>query len=386
MTRQAGADASNDLPVVDLVAGARPNFVKLASVHAGLCADGALRPRVVHTGQHHDPEMSDVFFQDLALPAPNVHLGAGSASRAVQVARVLERYDARLRADPPRGVVVFGDVNGTLAAALAASGRGIPLAHVEAGLRSFDRTMPEEVNRVLTDALSDLFFLTEPSAARNLAREGRALACCHEVGNTMIDTLRHHEGTIAARRRAEALGMPTPYGLVTLHRPANVDDPVRLGAWMKGLRDLARRLPLVFPVHPRTADRARRAGIDLAAAPGEGWHAVPPQAYLDHLSLLRDAAVILTDSGGMQVEAAWLRVPCVVLRPVSEHVAAVEGGACRLAPEPARAAALAADALAGRWGPVAPIDGFDGRAGTRIAAILAAAWAGRRVAPAAARP
>ena len=247
--------------LLDLVVGARPNFVKLAPVVRAIVANGVLDFRIVHTGQHYDEEMADVFFTELCIPAPDVNLEVGSGSHGAQTARILERYEAHLMRDRPAATVVFGDVNSSLACALAAVKMRVPLAHVEAGLRSFDRTMPEEINRLLTDAISDLLLVSEPSGLANLRQEGVPECRARYVGNVMIDSLL---GLLpAARRRhtSRRLGLEDQeYGLVTLHRPSNVDDPNTLACLVELLHELANELPLVFPVHPRTLQAAKRMG------------------------------------------------------------------------------------------------------------------------------
>src|SRR6185295_995017 len=269
-------------PLLDLVAGARPNFVKLAPVVRGIVASGKLDFRIVHTGQHYDPAMNEVFFRELQIPEPHLHLNVGSGSHGAQTARILERYETELLGRRPAATVVFGDVNSTVACALAAAKLGVPVAHVEAGLRSFDRTMPEEINRLLTDAVSDLLLVSEPSGLTNLRREGVAEEKLRLVGNVMIDTLRSQIGAARARQAAVRHGVKDGrYGLVTLHRPQNGDDPRGLRTLLELLHDLARRLPLVFPVHPRTLATAKRSGLEELVKPGQpGLVCLGPLPYL----------------------------------------------------------------------------------------------------------
>jgi UDP-N-acetylglucosamine 2-epimerase (non-hydrolysing) len=359
---------------VDLVAGARPNFIKVAPVLRALERQGRLRARIVHTGQHYDAAMSAVFFRELGLPEPAAHLEVGSGPQGAQTARVLERYEARLLAERPAATVVFGDVNSTVACALAACKLGVPVAHVEAGLRSFDRTMPEEVNRVLTDAIADLLLVSEPSGMANLAREGVPEEKRRLVGNVMIDTLLAQLPAARAAGAAARLGLPPRgYGVVTLHRPANVDDPAGLAALVALLQELARELPLVFPVHPRTHEAARRAGVEAPLAEGAGpLRALPPQPYRDMLSLLADARLVLTDSGGVQEETSVLRVPCLTLRPNTERPITLERGTSRLVgSDPAAIRGAFAQALRGEWPSGGPIPLWDGQAGERVASALA---------------
>jgi UDP-N-acetylglucosamine 2-epimerase (non-hydrolysing) len=361
-------------PVLDLVAGARPNFMKVAPVLRALAADGALDFRIVHTGQHYDEAMSDVFFGELGIPSPDVHLGVGSGTHGVQTARILERYEAHLIERRPAATVVFGDVNSTVACALAAVKLGVPIAHVEAGLRSFDRTMPEEINRLLTDAVADLLFVTEPSGVANLRREGVPDAKIRLVGNVMIDTLLA-QLPVARRRGTQArLGLADhPYGFVTLHRPSNVDDPGTLAALVDVLHELAEALPLVFPMHPRTLEAARRAGLADRLAPGQrGLLCLGPQSYLDAIALVAGARVVLTDSGGLQEESSVLGVPCLTLRENTERPITLELGTSRLVGnDPDRIRAAFRDALDGSWPRARPIPEWDGRAGTRVARELA---------------
>lgn len=362
-------------PLVDLVAGARPNFMKLAPVVRALEATGALRFRIVHTGQHYDEAMTGVFFAELGIPAPDVHLEVGSGSHGAQTARILERYEAHLMANPPNATVVFGDVNSTIACALAAAKVGVPVAHVEAGLRSFDRSMPEEINRLLTDAVSDLLLVSEPSGVTNLDREGIPQDKIRLVGNVMIDTL--HAWLPAARGREvpKRLGLsPGRYGFVTLHRPSNVDDPATLVRLLDLLHALADDLPLVFAVHPRTRAAARQAGYgDLLARTHGGVVYLGPQPYVDTLSLVADAALVLTDSGGLQEETAVLGVPCLTLRQNTERPITLELGTSRLVGNDSeRIISAYRDVLNGRWPKARAIPLWDGQAGARVAAELTA--------------
>jgi UDP-N-acetylglucosamine 2-epimerase (non-hydrolysing) len=358
---------------VDLVAGARPNFMKLAPVVAAISAAGNLRWRVVHTGQHYDEAMNEVFFAELGIPLPDVHLEVGSGSHGAQTARILERYEAHLLTSPPDATVVFGDVNSTVACALAAVKLGIPVAHVEAGLRSFDRTMPEEINRVLTDSISDLLLVTEESGVTNLLREGVAEEHIQLVGNVMIDTLRAWLPTALERHVGRRLGLaPRGYGFVTLHRPSNVDDPDVLRRLLQLLHTLSAKLPLVFAVHPRTKAAAERAEVADLLAPGQNrLICLGPQPYLDTLSLVAEAAVVLTDSGGLQEETSVLGIPCLTMRENTERPITVERGTSTLVGNDAdRIAAVFHHALAVRNNHAAAISLWDGRAGTRVAAAL----------------
>ena len=364
--------------VVDLVAGARPNFMKLAPVVRGLVAFQGIKTCIVHTGQHYDAAMTDVFFEELGIPAPDVHLDVGSGTHGAQTARIIERYETHLMKNRPSGVVVFGDVNSTVACALAAVKLGIPVAHVEAGLRSFDRNMPEEINRLLTDAVSDLLLVSEPSGLTNLAREGVSESKVRLVGNVMIDTLLSQLPAARARQVAADLGIAgRRYGVVTLHRPSNVDDPKTLLTLLHLLHELAKEVPLVFAIHPRTVAAATR--LNAASLVREGQSdliCLGPQSYLDTLSLVSGASVVLTDSGGLQEESSVLRVPCLTLRENTERPITTTLGTSRLVGnDPDRIRTAFADVLQGDWPPGSPIPLWDGKAGERVAAELSA-WIG----------
>jgi UDP-N-acetylglucosamine 2-epimerase (non-hydrolysing) len=363
---------------IDLVAGARPNFMKLAPVVRALTAQGKLKFRVVHTGQHYDESMDGVFFQELHIPRPEVHLGVGSGPHGAQTARILERYEERLLADPPSATVVFGDVNSTIACALAAVKVGVPVAHVEAGLRSFDRGMPEEINRVLTDALSGLLLVSEESGLENLRREGIEETRARLVGNVMIDVLLERLPAAREQRLAEVMGLREGgYGVVTLHRPSNVDDPKTLARLVDLLHRLSAELPLVFPVHPRTREAARKAEIEERLKPGQArLKCFGPLSYLDNLSLLAGAAVVLTDSGGVQEETSVLGVPCLTLRENTERPVTLQLGTNRLVGnDPDRIRRAFVSAIRGDWPKAQPIMLWDGKAAERVAAELSA-WLG----------
>jgi UDP-N-acetylglucosamine 2-epimerase (non-hydrolysing) len=367
--------------VVDLVAGARPNFMKIAPVLRAMGASpGPLRARVVHTGQHYDEGMSGVFFRDLGIGEPDVYLGVGSGTHGQQTARILAAYEEHLLAVSPRpaAVVVVGDVNSTMACTLAAVKLGIPVAHVEAGLRSFDRTMPEEINRVVTDALADLLLVSEPAGEENLRREGVADGRIRYVGNVMIDTL------VRELPAAVALGVPARLGLpasgflyVTLHRPSNVDEPGRLARVVAMLCSLGRRLPVVFPVHPRTRERLRAARLETALAEAPGVRVLEPLGYRDSLGLMAASRLVLTDSGGVQEETTHLGVPCLTLRPNTERPVTVALGTNTVVGEEIeRVEPLVGEILAGRYKKAQPIPGWDGRAAERVAAALVERYGG----------
>ena len=353
-------------PTLAHVVGARPNFVKAAPVIRALSARGVAQ-RLVHTGQHYDPLLSDVFFRDLELPAPDVSLGVGSGSQGRQTAALLVALEDEFMARTPTRVVVYGDVNSTLAAALVCAKLGIPLAHVEAGLRSFDMTMPEEINRRVTDSLSDLLFVTSPEGLDNLANEGVERERTHFVGNPMIDTLLAHLDRFDPAGVTARLGIGGRYAVATVHRPANVDTPEAAGRLVAALRDLGERLPVVLPLHPRGRTVLEAAG--LVNLPGV--RVIDPLGYLDFLSLVRGAALVVTDSGGIQEETTVLGVPCLTLRPNTERPITISHGTNRLV-SPGELGAAADEALRGRAARRAT-DGpplWDGHAGERIAAIL----------------
>ncbi|MGH2785055.1 MAG: non-hydrolyzing UDP-N-acetylglucosamine 2-epimerase [Actinomycetota bacterium] len=347
------------------IAGARPNFMKVAPVLRALENRGVEAP-LVHTGQHYDPGMSDTFFEDLGLREPDVHLEVGSATHAVQTARVMERLEPVLEERRPDLVVVVGDVNSTLAGALVCAKIGIPVAHVEAGLRSFDRTMPEEINRVLTDQVSDLLFTTSPEAEPNLLAEG-ARGAIHFVGNPMIDSLERHLERARGSDVLQRLGLDGSYGLVTLHRPSNVDDPEVLAGILGALADVARELPLVFPAHPRTVKMIERFGLGAS----DGLRMIEPIGYIDFLRLTADARIVLTDSGGIQEETTVLGVPCLTIRENTERPITVEMGTNRLVgSDPVRIRTEALAAVRGaRPSPSRP-PLWDGKAGERIADVI----------------
>lgn len=353
-------------PCVLHVVGARPNFVKMAPVIEAVGrAMPDTRQEVVHTEQHYDTEMSRVFFDELGLARPTHSLDVGSGSHGAQTARALERIERVLQDERPAALVVAGDVNSTLAAALAAAKLDVPVAHVESGLRSFDRTMPEEVNRVLTDQLARWCFTHSPEAEENLLREGVAPSRIHFVGNTMIDTLVRLRDRFAASDVHAQLGLERGnYLLVTLHRPSLVDGPL-LDATMSALAGVAQRLTVVFPVHPRTRAQLRgyRAEPQLRL--------IDPQPYVDFMALMSDARAVLTDSGGVQEETTFLGIPCFTLRTTTERPVTVSAGTNRLLGLDPSAIAQIPDDLAGFRTPVRPPEGWDGHAAERLARVLA---------------
>ena len=347
------------------VVGARPNFMKAAPVVAALRERGADQ-RLVHTGQHYDAAMSDVFFRDLGLPAPDLNLGVGSGTQAGQTAALMVALEGAFAAIRPALVAVYGDVNSTMAAALVAAKTLCPVAHVEAGLRSFDDTMPEEINRRVTDLLSELLFVTSPEGVTNLDRMGVAAERIHFVGNPMIDTLlgnldRFDSAAIGAR-----LGLSRPYAVATMHRPANVDEPAQAARVVAMLRGVASELTLVLPLHPRGRPVLEAAGL----ASDDRLRVIDPLGYIDFISLVRGAALVVTDSGGIQEETTILRVPCLTVRPNTERPITITQGTNRLA-EPEQVAGLAREIVAGGFmAPDAAPPLWDGHAGERIGEVI----------------
>ncbi len=317
--------------IVDLIAGARPNFMKIAPLYHELARHDWAAPRIIHTGQHYDPAMSGDFFRDLGLPAPHRHLGVGGTSHAEQTGRIMVAYEALCVAEPPAWTIVVGDVNSTLACSIAAKKLLLPVAHLEAGLRSGDRTMPEEINRLVTDAICDLLWTPSSDADENLRREGVPAERIELVGNIMIDAYEAARPRIAAAAAAAGFGLaPGGYGVVTLHRPANVDAPEDLAGLMSRLAQAASRVPLVFPVHPRTRARleALRAWQSLAGTPG--IHLCEPLGYVQFMSLVTSSRFVLTDSGGVQEETTYLGIPCITVRANTERPITVTEGTNRL--------------------------------------------------------
>lgn len=352
------------------VVGARPNFPKLAPVHRGARAAG-LDQMVVHTGQHYDESLSEGFFRDLGIPAPDINLGVGSASHAVQTARVMIGMEPVLMEQRPDWLVVYGDVNSTMAAAIVASKLGVKVAHVEAGLRSNDRTMPEEINRILTDRLADLLLTPSRDADATLRAEGEPEEEIVFVGNVMIDTLFYSLDAARSSGFRERLGVGEGEAVaVTLHRPSNVDDSERLRAIAGALADVARERRVIFPVHPRTRQRLDELALDMGAV-----ELLEPLAYPEMLDLVSGARVVVTDSGGLQEETTALGVPCLTLRPNTERPITITEGTNRLVQEPGELAALVRGA-ARAVGARRP-EGWDGSAGVRVVEALRGAGSGR---------
>ena len=344
------------------VVGARPNFMKAAAVLRAIQNTGQ-KQSLVHTGQHYDVNMSDVFFQELKIPAPDVNLAVGSGSHAQQTAEIMARFEVVVQQRKPDVVLVYGDVNSTVAAALVCAKLLVPVGHVEAGLRSFDRTMPEEINRLVTDQLSEILFTPSADGDTNLLREGIAREKIHLVGNVMIDTLVR---LLPLATQAKKNGLPRQYALVTLHRPANVDDPQMLRKILASMLALNKDLPVIFPVHPRTRQAIRQFGLET-----DGIRMTDPVSYLEFLGLQFRATVVITDSGGIQEETTYLGIPCLTARANTERPVTVEIGTNILIGddmEKLRTETL--NVLNGRAkkGSVPPL--WDGHASERIASIL----------------
>jgi UDP-N-acetylglucosamine 2-epimerase (non-hydrolysing) len=378
-------------PIICVV-GARPNYMKMAPLLAAFGRNRGLpRALLVHTGQHYDAALNDRLFVDLQLPRPDLNLEVGSASHAVQTAEIMRRFEPVIDQYAPCAVIVVGDVNSTLACSLVAAKKAVPVVHVEAGLRSFDRSMPEEVNRVLTDQIADVLYTTERSAAANLAREGIPADRVRFVGNVMIDSLRANLSRAVPlaetlRRAGAAFSLPlegggqgggSAFGVVTLHRPSNVDRPEPLLASLELLRAVSDKLPLICPLHPRTQQNVRRFGLEsLLATPRIA--VLPPQGYLETLGLMANAALVLTDSGGIQEETTALGVPCLTMRDTTERpITVAEGTNAIVGRDRALALRLVDEILAGRGKRGRSPELWDGHAAERIADHLAG-WLARR--------
>ncbi len=314
-----------------LIAAARPNFMKIAPLYHALNQEPWADPVIVHTGQHYDTDMSDTFFKDLALPAPHVHLGIGSGTHAEQTGRVMIAYEQQLLKTRPDLTVVVGDVNSTAAATMAAVKLGVPVAHLEAGLRSFDRSMPEEINRVVTDAIADILWTPSPDADENLAREGVDRERIERVGNIMIDSLEMLRPAIEKEDPGDSMGAERgSFGVVTLHRPANVDRLDTLKPICESLVRIAAKMPLVFPVHPRTRKNLTSFGLLEVLEQTPGMHLTGPLSYIRFMHMVFNCRMAITDSGGIQEETTYLGIPCLTLRPNTERPITVTQGTNRL--------------------------------------------------------
>lgn len=369
-----------DLGPVICIVGARPNFMKMAPILRAFAAhQPAIPTLLVHTGQHYDRDMNDKLFEDLRLPHPDINLEVGSGSHAVQTAEVMRRFEPVVDEKKPSCVLVVGDVNSTLACTLVAVKKGIPVVHVEAGLRSYDRAMPEEINRILTDQVADLLYTTERSAADNLTREGISDERIRFVGNVMIDSLmsnREFARSPAACLQASnidpsLISGPQGYGVVTMHRPSNVDHPEVLSSLLNVLRDIASTIPLVFALHPRTKVNIERFGLGQLID-STRMIMLPPQGYLEMLGLMSNSRIVLTDSGGLQEETTAVGVPCLTMRENTERPITVEQGTNTMVGRDTEAIRHhAAEVLAGRGKSGRVPEFWDGHTAERIAADLA---------------
>ncbi|WP_394707570.1 non-hydrolyzing UDP-N-acetylglucosamine 2-epimerase [Sedimenticola selenatireducens] len=369
------------------IVGARPNFMKIAPIMRVFGQhENVIAATLLHTGQHYDAAMKKSFFDQLHIPEPDIDLGVGSGSHAVQTAEIMLRFEPVLDQLKPTAVLVLGDVNSTISCALVAVKKGIPVIHVEAGLRSYDRGMPEEINRVLTDQISDLLFTTERSAEANLLREGIASERIYFVGNVMIDTLRYNldraaePGMLfsAAGEAIDQAAFNSGYGLVTLHRPSNVDNPDNLKTLLTRINSISEQLPLVFPVHPRTVQRIKEFGLENLLTSSRILR-LPPQGYLQMLGMMKHARLVLTDSGGIQEETTALGVPCITLRENTERpITVTEGTNTVVGIDPEKIQASVDDVLAtgGKRGRVPEY--WDGEAAERIAQVIIK-WAQGRI-------
>jgi UDP-N-acetylglucosamine 2-epimerase (non-hydrolysing) len=354
------------------IVGARPNLVKMAPLLREMSRHTEIKSLLVHTGQHYDERLSEVFFHQMGIREPDVNLGVGSGSHAWQTAEILKRIEPILLEQHPDLVLVVGDVNSTIAVSLAAVKLGIPVAHVESGLRSFDRTMPEEINRVLTDALANYLFVTEEDAVENLLREGRSRECIYLVGNVMIDALRYFLPLAQQSKLGEELGLTKgngfqPFAVLTLHRPSNVDSPEKLKSLLNVIEEVGERLPIIFPVHPRTQTMIAKLGRDKYSH----LKLIPPVGYLDFLGLLSRAKLVLTDSGGIQEETTALGIPCLTLRENTERpVTVVQGTNEIVGLDPAKIRKAVDAVFAGKWKTGRLPQLWDGHAAERIVEIL----------------
>jgi UDP-N-acetylglucosamine 2-epimerase (non-hydrolysing) len=359
-----------------LVAGARPNFMKIAPIVRALRAHGGLAFKIIHTGQHYDRDMNNVFFEELGIPEPDFFMGAGGGSHSQQTGKIMVLFEELCQSDRPDAVLVVGDVNSTLACSIVAKKLNIPVAHVEAGLRSGDMAMPEEINRIVTDSIADWFFVTEPSGIVHLKREGKRDSAIHYVGHVMVDNLLYQAEKLAV---SDVSGFETSslkaafrangksYGVVTLHRPSNVDNAGVISEIVGALIEVAAELPLIFALHPRTRSSFEKFGIDL----GPNITVVGPQAYMAFLNLWKDAAVVLTDSGGLQEETTALGVPCITIRENTERPVTVEEGSNVLAgTDPARIIAEVRKVLRGEGKQGRRPHLWDGKAAQRIVDVL----------------
>ncbi len=364
------------MKTIYLVAGARPNFMKIAPIVRAIQSHGQLAFKIIHTGQHYDREMNDVFFEELNIPEPDVFMSAGGGSHSQQTSKIMVAFEDLCLTKRPDAVLVVGDVNSTLACSIVSKKLNIPVAHVEAGLRSGDRTMPEEINRLVTDSISDWFFVTEPSGIAHLKREGKSDSEIHYVGHVMVDNLLFQAKKLANTDtsdyetnifKMDHILHNKQYGVITLHRPSNVDNIEIMTRISKALKEIATELPLIFPVHPRTQNNLEKFNIDL----GPNITLVGPQAYMAFLNLWKDAALVLTDSGGLQEETTALGIPCITIRENTERPITVEEGSNVLVgTDPIRIISEVRKILRGEGKQGRRPDMWDGKAAERIVKIL----------------
>jgi len=355
------------------VVGARPNFMKIAPIQRIMQRmTNTIEPILVHTGQHYDERMSKLFFDDLGLPKPDIYLGVGSGSHAEQTAKIMIEFEKVCESEKPDLVVVVGDVNSTAACSMVASKMWIPIAHVEAGLRSFDRKMPEEINRIITDALSEYLFITERSATTNLIREGVAQDKIHFVGNVMIDSLTYYlSKEIASNILAELSLKEKEYALVTLHRPSNVDDPESFTRIITAFKEIQKNVPIVFPIHPRTQKNIDKLGLRDEIAKLENLKLIPPVGYFDFMQLMANCGFVMTDSGGIQEETTYLGIPCLTLRENTERPITVEIGTNEIVgTDTEKITMLAKKIVDGQWKKGQVPELWDGKAAERIVDVL----------------
>jgi len=354
------------------VVGARPNFMKIAPIMAAYGAHPSIEPLLVHTGQHYDEKMSDLFFRQLGIPEPDINLEIGSGSHAVQTARIMTAFEPVVLEHKPDVVLVVGDVNSTIACGLVAVKLGVKLVHVEAGLRSGDRNMPEEINRLLTDAISDFLFVTEKSGRENLLAEGVDESKMFLVGNVMIDTLLRNKAKSDESTILDELGLAGDYAALTLHRPSNVDDPVVLGRLLDALEVIQNDMPIIFPIHPRTRKNLESSVLGQRVAEMTNLRLLDPIGYLDFLKLMSSARLVLTDSGGIQEETTILKVPCITLRENTERPITVEVGSNTVVgTDVEKILAAYRETMSGGGGESQIPELWDGQAAQRIVKILA---------------